>query len=53
MHYFDKLCANIEDRIAVIVDPMLATGGSIIATIDLLKAKGCKKIKAIILVAVM
>lgn len=37
--YFQKICKNIEDRIAIVVDPMLATGGSMIATIDLLKQK--------------
>ena len=35
--YFNKLATNIEERIAMVVDPMLATGGSMIATIDLLK----------------
>ena len=51
VHYFDKLCSDIEERTAIIVDPMLATGGSIIATIDMLKDKKCKKIKVIVLVA--
>ena len=36
---------------ALIVDPMLATAGSMIATIDLLKRKGCKDIRALVLVA--
>ena len=49
--YFDKLIKNIETREALIVDPMLATGGSMIATIDLLKKRGCTKIKALVLVA--
>ena len=40
--YFNKLASNIEERIALVVDPMLATGGSMIATIDLMKEKGCK-----------
>lgn len=35
--YFQKLVSNIEERMALVVDPMLATGGSMIATIDLLK----------------
>ncbi len=43
--YFNKLATNIEERIAMVVDPMLATGGSMIATIDLLKEKGCNQIK--------
>lgn len=49
--YFEKLVKNIERREALVVDPMLATGGSMIAAIDLLKKNGCKKIKAIVLVA--
>lgn len=49
--YFDKLVADIEDRLALVVDPMLATGGSAIATIDLLKSRGCSDIKALFLVA--
>ncbi|MFI3246059.1 MAG: uracil phosphoribosyltransferase [Ferrimonas sp.] len=49
--YFEKLVANIEERIAMVVDPMLATGGSMIATLDLLKSRGCKHIKVLVLVA--
>ncbi|MBB1270361.1 uracil phosphoribosyltransferase [Shewanella sp. SR44-3] len=49
--YFEKIVSNVEERIALVVDPMLATGGSMIATIDLLKSKGCTSIKALVLVA--
>jgi uracil phosphoribosyltransferase len=49
--YFEKIVSNVEERIALVVDPMLATGGSMIATIDLLKNKGCTSIKALVLVA--
>lgn len=49
--YFEKLAGDIEDRMALIVDPMLATGGSMIATIDMLKAAGCTSIRALVLVA--
>jgi uracil phosphoribosyltransferase len=49
--YFDKFVDNLDERIALIIDPMLATGGSMIATIDLLKRKGCKLIKAVVMVA--
>ena len=49
--YFEKLAGKIEQRIALIIDPMLATGGSMEATIDLLKKAGCKDIRALILVA--
>lgn len=49
--YFDKFVDNLHERIALIIDPMLATGGSMVATIDLLKRKGCKQIKAVVMVA--
>lgn len=49
--YFQKLVSNIDERMALIVDPMLATGGSVIATIDLLKKAGCSSIKVLVLVA--
>ena len=49
--YFEKIVHSIDERLAIVVDPMLATGGSMIATLDLLKAKGCKRIKVLILVA--
>ena len=49
--YFQKLASNIDERLAIVVDPMLATGGSMIATIDLLKEQGCKHIKVLVLVA--
>ena len=49
--YFDKVVKNIDERTALIVDPMLATGGTLIATIDLLKKKGCTKIMGLFLVA--
>ncbi len=49
--YFKKLANDVRERLAIVVDPMLATGGSMIATIDLLKAAGCKHIKVLVLVA--
>ncbi|CAG8998195.1 MAG: Uracil phosphoribosyltransferase [Candidatus Celerinatantimonas neptuna] len=49
--YFEKLVGQIDERLALVVDPMLATGGSMIATVDLLKKKGCKNIKVLVLVA--
>lgn len=49
--YFDKVIEDVEDRTALIVDPMLATGGTLIATIDLLKQKGCQRIMGLFLVA--
>lgn len=49
--YFTKLANDVEERLAIVVDPMLATGGSMIATIDLLKKAGCPQIKVLVLVA--
>lgn len=49
--YFDKVVNDISERTALIVDPMLATGGTLNATIDLLKQKGCKRIMGLFLVA--
>ncbi|WP_395479718.1 uracil phosphoribosyltransferase [Candidatus Curculioniphilus buchneri] len=49
--YFQKLVSHIEKRMALVVDPMLATGGSMIVTIDLLKKSGCSSIKVLVLVA--
>jgi len=49
--YFQKLVSNIDQRLALVVDPMLATGGSMISTLDLLKENGCTNIIVLILVA--
>jgi len=49
--YMEKLAPNMGSRLALIIDPMLATGGSMVATIDLLKKAGCKEIRAMVLVA--
>ena len=49
--YFEKFTSDINERMALIVDPMLATGGSMIATIDMLKKAGCSSIRALVLVA--
>lgn len=49
--YFEKFTSNIADRTALILDPMLATGGSTVACIDMLKQAGCQNIKGLFLVA--
>jgi uracil phosphoribosyltransferase len=49
--YFEKLAGRLDERDALILDPMLATGGTLIATIDMLKRAGCRRIKGIFLVA--
>ena len=49
--YYEKMTGRIEERIALILDPMLATGGTLHATIDMLKAAGCHTIRGIFIVA--
>lgn len=43
--YYCKLPEGIEDKLVLVVDPMLATGGSACDAIQLLKNRGCKQIK--------
>ena len=50
VEYYVKLASDLEDRFAFILDPMLATGGSMIATIDILKRNGCRHIHTLNLV---
>ena len=45
VNYFFKVPKDIEKREVIILDPMLATGGSAIDAIELLKSKGVKKMK--------
>jgi len=49
--YYERLVGELDQRIAIIVDPMLATGGSLVAAIDLLKKSGARDIRALVLVA--
>ena len=51
VEYYVKMTSAMDERIALILDPMLATGGSLSATIDLIKRSGCKQIKGISMVA--
>ena len=51
VQYFERFVGALDERMAIILDPMLATGGSMVATIDLLKAAGCRHIRALVLVA--
>ncbi len=51
VEYYVKTASAMDERIALILDPMLATGGTLLATIDLLKKAGCTKIKGLFLVA--
>ena len=50
-NYFERFVGQLDERTAIIIDPMLATAGSMIATVSLLKARGCKDIRALVLVA--
>ena len=43
--YYCKLPAEIEDKLVLVIDPMLATGGSACDAIQKLKERGCKQIK--------
>lgn len=49
--YYEKMASAMDERIALILDPMLATGGTLLATIDLVKKSGCTQIKGLFLVA--
>ena len=49
--YFVKMQDHLENREMIIVDPMLATGGSAIMAVDALKKRGAKSIKFVCLVA--
>lgn len=51
VEYYSKFPQDIDEREMIIVDPMLATGGSAVAAIDVLKANGAKSIKLVNLVA--
>ncbi len=51
VEYYVKTAGEIEKRTALILDPMLATGGTLLATIQTLKNAGCKSIRGIFIVA--
>lgn len=51
VEYYVKLAKDMPERTAVVLDPMLATGGTLVATIDLLKKAGCPKVIGLFLVA--
>lgn len=51
VEYYCKLPADVEEREVFVVDPMLATGGSLIAAIELLKEKGIQNIRAMCIIA--
>jgi len=49
--YYSKLPADIAEREVLILDPMLATGGSTVSAIDTLKQKGCRTIRVLAIIA--
>src|SRR5690606_29571363 len=49
--YYQRLADRMEERTALLIDPMLATGGSAAAAVSMLKQAGCPRIKCIFLVA--
>jgi uracil phosphoribosyltransferase len=51
VQYYCKLPDHMEDRIAIVVDPMLATGNSSAAAVDLLKKAGARQIRFLCLLA--
>jgi len=51
VEYFAKFPNKLDERLVIIVDPMLATGGSAISSVDIVKNHGAKNIKFVCLVA--
>lgn len=51
VQYYCKLPDQLEDRVSIVVDPMLATGNSSAAAVSLLKARGAKEIRFLCLLA--
>jgi len=50
VEYFAKFPKELEDSVVMVLDPMLATGGSAIAAVDMIKKRGAKNIKMCCLV---
>ena len=51
VQYYYKVPQHLDERVVIAVDPMLATGNSSVAAIDLLKASGAKNIRFLCLLA--
>ncbi len=51
VEYYAKLPTDVTERELIVIDPMLATGGSAIAAIQMLKNRGCAQIKLMCLIA--
>ena len=51
VEYYVKLPTDVLERDLLVIDPMLATGGSANAAIEVLKRRGCSRIKLMCLIA--
>ncbi|KIL37990.1 uracil phosphoribosyltransferase [Gordoniibacillus kamchatkensis] len=51
VEYYVKLPTDVQERLLIVIDPMLATGGSANAAISVLKKRGCTQIKLMCLIA--
>ena len=51
VQYYYKVPKELDDRMVIVVDPMLATGNSTVAAIDLLKASGAQNLRFLCLLA--
>jgi uracil phosphoribosyltransferase len=51
VHYYQKLSTDISERLAFILDPMLATGNSLVAAVRLLREARCPDVRVLCLVA--
>ena len=51
VRYYFKVPKNLDEKEVIIIDPMLATGGSIVDSIKMLKEEGAKKIKVLCIIA--
>jgi uracil phosphoribosyltransferase len=51
VQYFFKAPEGLDERLVIVVDPMLATGNSLVFAVDLLKARGAKDIRCLCLLA--
>ena len=50
VEYYKKLPSDTEDALYIVVDPMIATGGSTVATLDMLKQEGIKNMVVVCIV---
>ncbi len=47
VEYYNKLPADVSEREVILVDPMLATGGSAVAALDVLRGAGCRSLRLV------